>query len=206
MKDRKLAVEMRLARIVMFTVVVVAALVVPACAPHGREESQDSAADATTATITWSFDSDCTQCHSSECSTDNALMAVHTKQGSECQSCHTDEDALSAAHEGATEAPDTTQLRSIKKNMGSLAETCLSCHGSYEELAKRTTECTAVVDSAGTVINPHALPSTKTHESEDVGECTNCHVVHGSSGDATDSCFKCHHTGTFSCGSCHEPM
>lgn len=80
---------------------------------------------------------------------------------------------------------------------------CFSCHDSYESLAAKTTEVTVLTDSAGTTVNPHALPASDDH---DRLTCIDCHSMHGAEGAdalAQNACVTCHHTGVYECGTCH---
>ena len=107
-----------------------------------------------------------------------------------CVACHDDEEALTQVHEGVT--ADDRMPRRLKK--AKIDETlCLSCHGSYEELAEATEDGTALTDTLGTTVNPHALPENDDHASLD---CLDCHTVHGGepgAAEAQDTCLSCHH-------------
>jgi formate-dependent nitrite reductase cytochrome c552 subunit len=83
---------------------------------------------------------------------------------------------------------------------------CLKCHGSYEELAKKT----ANYEYAGVRVNPHSRlvdPSSTDdpHNSPNAKpiECQDCHRMHEAS-PGIEYCFGCHHQKNFKkCTDCH---
>lgn len=175
----------------------------------------------------WSMDADCASCHAKEAQThvviegtadaakpaskDAAaseltaveadplpLAAVH--QAVPCTGCHSDEKALSTVHGGVT--ADSKLPKRLRKAKIDEA-LCLSCHGSYEDLAEKTADCTVLTDSTGTVVNPHDLPEGADHAKID---CLDCHAAHKAqevSETTLNTCTGCHHTGVFECGTCH---
>ena len=117
-----------------------------------------------------------------------------------CTSCHSDEEALEKVHDGVT-ADDRMPKRLRKAKIGE--ELCLSCHGSYEELAAATQEDQMLVDGVGKTVNPHDLPAVEDHQKIDCLDCHSMHKEQSSMATAMNTCTGCHHAGTFECGTCH---
>lgn len=182
------------------------ALSAAACAPKaadgdGKTSGKEDAGAAVA--VEWSPESDCAMCHTAEASSRedaSCLAATHT--ASKCIDCHAESDALAAEHEGAT-ADGRLPKRLTKTEVSQ--DTCLSCHDSYEALAEKTAAYQGLVDSEGTVVNPHALPASDNHA--DV-TCTNCHAVHVAGANPEEksksTCTSCHHADVFACGTCHN--
>ena len=88
------------------------------------------------------------------------------------------------------------------------AESCLGCHGPFEELAKRTA---AYVTDHGEKVNPHMYVP---HDSKKITACNNCHDAHPmpvtSPGNIAKAnvqyCYSaCHHENDFTpCVQCHK--
>ncbi|MEG0503212.1 MAG: cytochrome c3 family protein [Raoultibacter sp.] len=155
--------------------------------------------------VTWSADTDCATCHSTEdASMTNAAMgaAMHAKDAqATCMTCHTDEKKLATAHEGKT-ASDPSPKK-LKKTTVDVA-TCQSagCHDlSKEEMLALTASDTQLIDTNGTHVNPHDVIG-KTEGHADI-TCSNCHNMHTESTNPADSCITCHHSGVYECGTCH---
>lgn len=175
------------------------------CSPEQADRHQtDGGSEAASSAFAWSAASDCSTCHSVETASmeDPATAAfAHGEEGDACVTCHTDEAALSKAHEDAHEGstmPEHADATDVSES------TCLSCHGSYEDLAARTDGSDALVDTQGTVANPHALGDVADHESI---SCSDCHKMHASEPafqTAKDKCTTCHHQNVFECYTCHE--
>ncbi len=187
---------------------IVALGVLAACAPQQNDgsASEDASTESTQVAFTWSYDSTCTQCHEKEATSmdDTAcLAATHAAEGTTCATCHTDENGLASAHENAT--PDEAKKRATKLRSTTIDEgACLSCHGSYEELATKTADLTLLTDSEGTTVNPHAMPENEDHADTD---CASCHIMHSeepSTETAPEYCDSCHHAGVYSCHTCHD--
>lgn len=152
----------------------------------------------------WSMQSSCTTCHNTEEQSGqdtNTTYAAHYKM-LECTTCHTDDDGtLSRAHEGIDGKEPPTRLKRTEV----AASVCEGCH-SRDEIASATASLDVLKDDSGTVVNPHALPSTEGH----VGiTCESCHVMHDSSTNASqrapELCRSCHHAGVYvSCKNCHD--
>lgn len=179
-----------------------------ACAPQHNDGAGggEASAESTQVAFTWSYDSTCSQCHQKEDSSMNdaaCLAATHAAEGTTCATCHTDESGLASAHENAT--PDEARKRATKLRSTTIDEAaCLSCHGSYEELATKTADLALLTDSEGTTVNPHAMPENEDHASTD---CASCHVLHDSEPaeeSAPEYCESCHHAGVYSCHTCHD--
>ena len=126
------------------------------------------------------------------------LAAVH--QAVPCTGCHSDEKVLSTVHDGVT--ADSKLPKRLRKAKIDEA-LCLGCHGSYEDLAEKTADCTVLTDSAGTVVNPHDLPEGADHAKIDCLDCHSMHKEQSSMATAMNTCTGCHHAGTFECGTCH---
>ncbi|MEC4272176.1 cytochrome c3 family protein [Adlercreutzia sp. R25] len=178
-----------------------------ACAPKtlsttGSAEKGEEAAVGTV-TVEWSPESDCATCHTveEESRADaNCVASLHA--ATNCIDCHSDTDGLAKRHDGVT-SEDKMPKKLKKTNVDQ--EQCLSCHGSYEELAQKTMGYQGLVDEHGTVVNPHALPKSEDHSAI---ICGDCHKMHSSDGDiaqnALNKCSTCHHHNVFECGTCHS--
>ncbi len=196
---------------------------VVACALVGCLNS--AAAFAAEGGTTWSMDSSCGACHTKEAATQEAAIEekagpAEAKDGAiatdetvddttplaaahaalSCTSCHSDAKALEKVHDGAT-ADDRMPKRLRKAKIST--ELCISCHGSYEELAAATQEEQALTDGVGRTVNPHDLPAVEEHEKIDCLDCHSMHKEQSSTTAAMNTCTGCHHTGTFECGTCH---
>ena len=87
-------------------------------------------------------------------------------------------------------------------------ESCLGCHGPFEQLAKRTA---AYVTDHGEKVNPHIYVP---HNSTKITTCDSCHTAHplpvskpGSIAKANlQYCYSaCHHENDFTpCVKCHK--
>ena len=85
------------------------------------------------------------------------------------------------------------------------SEFCIRCHGPLEVVAKRTEGERGLKDTAGRVVNPHALPDRIDHAK--LKDCGICHREHKKQPDVMRSCTGCHHTTRFeSCSQaqCHS--
>ena len=184
-------------------------LVMGGCSSTGDESSDETEeaeeAEETTSAVAfeWTADADCSLCHSTELdSLSDSSCTASSHSSLECTTCHTDTEGLVTAHEDVT-MDDTDGAKRLKKTEVS-EETCLSCHGSYEELAELTADSTVLTDNNGTVVNPHDLPDVENHESI---TCTSCHEMHSGVSieeSAMDKCTDCHHSSVFECGTCHS--
>lgn len=166
-----------------------------ACAPAADKD----AANAAAVSVEWSPEVDCATCHATEtASRENANCLASLHAASNCVDCHTETDVLASEHEGVT-TEDRVAKRLTKTSVSQ--EYCLTCHGSYEALAEKTTY--RLVDTEGTAVNPHAIPVNDNHA--DV-TCTSCHSMHSEKSaedGATALCLGCHHAEVFACGTCH---
>ena len=118
-----------------------------------------------------------------------------------CTSCHVKEDIMAKKHKGET--PESKLPKKLSSKDKVETETCLACHGSWEDLAEKTADCDVLTDTNGLVVNPHDL--VEGHE--DKLTCTSCHSVHEEDAeiakDAALACKSCHHSGVWECGTCH---
>ena len=127
---------------------------------------------------------------------------VNWTMDSDCSMCHTDEAALSTEH-ADVKFGDKAATKATVVTVD--PETCISCHGTMEEMAAKTADSTALTDDKGTTVNPHDDPSNEKHDANPA-TCTSCHNNHSKdqAKDAMKYCAQCHHRGTFECGTCHE--
>ncbi len=180
------------------------------CAPKTAAPADNGGNDAAAqeeVSITWSPTMDCAVCHE----TQNATMtdgvhdaSVHLTESPEitCVSCHTDEAGLSKAHEGKS-ATDTMPKELKKTKIDPAGCQASGCHDlSSDEMLALTADYTALVDSKGTMVNPHdVLNKTEGHSELD---CSSCHSMHGEEIAAEVTCVSCHHSGVYECNTCHE--
>lgn len=179
------------------------------CSPKQSDgASADSSASAQQqGDFTFSMDSDCMTCHETQAqaSADSNCFLVATDQHSSltCTSCHDDESGLTKAHDGVKYGDkEPKRLKSTTTD----SDECISCHGSYEELAAKTADSTVLTDSKGTTVNPHEVVGLNDKHSESI-ECTSCHQPHSgetAAEGASDTCLSCHHTGVYECYTCHD--
>ncbi len=196
-------------KVIIFTttslIAMALASAVTACSPQSASTSNDIATN-TESTYTWSINSDCTSCHV-DASQDGTACSAHLATGKvTCTDCHT-ADAITPVHENLTNAADAastaatlTQLSQTTVN----ASICESCHD-INEVAATTTNSTVLTDADGTVVNPHALPTTGPHTTDIT--CTDCHKQHSTTTldkSAQRECQSCHHTNVYQCGTCHS--
>ena len=74
----------------------------------------------------------------------------------------------------------------------------------WEALAELTDGSDVLVDSEGTVVNPHDLPTVSDHAAI---TCIDCHKVHAEADAAKTArslCRTCHHEDVFECYTCHD--
>ncbi|MEG1253341.1 MAG: cytochrome c3 family protein [Raoultibacter sp.] len=152
----------------------------------------------------WTMKSDCASCHTTESATmtDTSCPqgALHKEQT--CISCHTEEPILQTAHADVKlgdKAASKATVASVDP------QTCITCHGTMEEMAAKTLDSKALTDDKGLTVNPHARPAGERH-AETPAVCTDCHSAHSKTleKDAMKYCAQCHHRGVFECGTCHE--
>ena len=156
--------------------------------------------------VNWTMESDCATCHASEAESPSdpacTQAIAHEAEGITCMDCHTEEETLATAHADVKFGDKTTTKATVATVDPT---TCESCHGTLEEVAALTTGSTALTDSKGTTVNPHARPASEQHDANPM-TCTDCHNNHSDDlpKDAMSYCAQCHHRGTFECGTCHE--
>lgn len=176
----------------------------------GAAASTEASADAedpmANQPVNWTMESDCATCHTTEAAsaTDSACPqdVAHEAEGITCVQCHTDEAVLSTEHANVTYADKPASKATVDTVD---PQTCISCHGDLDEVAKLTADSTALTDDKGTTVNPHERPKGERHD-EVPATCTDCHNNHSKdlSKDAMKYCAQCHHRGVFECGTCHE--
>ena len=102
--------------------------------------------------VNWTKDSDCSMCHTVEAAsaTDASCpqASAHEAEGVTCVQCHTDEAALSTEH-ADVKFGDKAATKATVVTVD--PETCISCHGTMEEMAAKTADSTALTDDKGTV-------------------------------------------------------
>jgi len=84
-------------------------------------------------------------------------------------------------------------------------ETCLGCHGPFDELVSATANYPM---PSGEKTSPHRYVP---HKSKNIPECIKCHEAHpvpltskeGLPKPKTDYCYTCHHAGVLECRTCH---
>ena len=179
--------------------VVLLAATVTALSPAAFSQSPAAPQEPASGAHPWTPSADCSQCHAKYVASlkDETLLANnHAKSGfDKCSDCHSDDDALRAAHTSGSVPPVVIMARRYPK------EFCLRCHGTLADLATQTANSKVLTDIKGRTINPHALPDNPAHKK--AGECANCHRMHRPSMDAQAFCFGCHHTHEYACKSCH---
>ncbi|MDR1421867.1 MAG: cytochrome c3 family protein [Coriobacteriales bacterium] len=153
----------------------------------------------------WSEESNCTSCHGMEADSSSdsgsVFATIAQQSNATCSSCHSDEEGqMTAVHAdyAADTSPSSLKATTVARNV------CLSCHD-VEDLKARTASVTALMDTNGTVINPHDQPFNE-HHASDIS-CTSCHRIH-TAYDAAENvkkvCAGCHHAGVYeACSSCH---
>ena len=144
--------------------------------------------------VNWTMDSDCSMCHTVEAAsaTDASCpqASAHEAEGVTCVQCHTDEAVLSTEH-ADVKFGDKAATKATVVTVD--PETCISCHGTMEEMAAKTADSTALTDDKGTTVNPHDVPSNEKHE-ENPATCTDCHNNHSKDlpKDSMRYCAQCH--------------
>lgn len=179
-----------------------------ACAPPSKTSSDENDfrgndSDMQVVLASWSPEADCQACHEKEQESmgdAECLGFLHANET--CASCHSD-DGLVAVHQSSKGSTVATSLKKTEVD----EKTCTACHGSYEELVQETADYVELVDSRGTVVNPHAVAeSNERHISEGI-TCSDCHKMHSTVNVATQAknlCLSCHHSDVFECNTCHE--
>ena len=87
-----------------------------------------------------------------------------------CVQCHTDEAVLSTEH-ADVKFGDKAATKATVVTVD--PETCISCHGTMEEMAAKTADSTALTDDKGTTVNPHDVPSNEKHDANPAAEPSN---------------------------------
>lgn len=174
----------------------------PATSTAGTDDSAASSAEGAVA-VEWSPEADCATCHAiEEASRTDSSCVASLHAATNCIDCHADVEGLAKQHEGATSAD---KMPKKLKRTAVDQDKCLTCHGSYEELAEKTASYQGLADEHGTVANPHALPENDDHAEIVCGDCHKMRAGDSDAGqDATNTCLSCHHEGVFECGTCHS--
>ena len=183
-------------------------IVVTACAPQRASSgsadtsSEQQAGGNAQVSFTWSAESDCATCHTTEAdSLQNAACQISASHGAlACVACHDQED-LGSVHDGV-ELGESAKVKKLK-NTEVRDELCLSCHAD-DHTPEAIADDMMLVDDQGTTVNPHALPESASHATV---TCANCHTMHGDAPlleSASDACVDCHHQNVYECYTCHE--
>lgn len=195
--------------VLMVVMSVVSLVVIFGCAPKSDTEStqdmQETEESATAVIVEWSPESECAICHTTEeasYSITDCMAGVHTSQDMKCADCHNNIEGLTEAHKNVSS--DSTPATRLKRTTVS-NDTCTAagCHDDPQVRIDATASVTYVADSTGRVVNPHDLPENEQH---DKVLCVGCHKGHQAVGEEEyiDTCYECHHTKEFACGTCHE--
>lgn len=173
------------------------------CSPQVAQGGEGDDGASLNFQIEWTSESDCSICHESEgMSFSEAACLASLHESASCVDCH-NEGLLSEVHSdvwAADEAPTALQSTSVEDDQ------CLQCHDhdSREELAKKTSSFRGLVDTNGTVVNPHDIPGEEGHT--DI-KCMSCHKIHTSDSETLSDtralCQSCHHSNVFECYTCH---
>ncbi|MDR0499947.1 MAG: cytochrome c3 family protein [Coriobacteriales bacterium] len=160
--------------------------------------------DIVAASFSWSMQSDCATCHTSEASaaSDSKHVQAAAHEALKCVSCHEQEAVLTKSHDGVS----LTDKPATKPTVITVSEkTCIGCHGELADVAELTASSVALKDDQGKIVNPHQRPDGETH-SNNPATCTSCHNNHSETlaRDAKKYCASCHHRGIWQCGTCHE--
>ena len=136
------------------------------------------------------------QTHLDEVSNFASMHAADFSIG--CTDCHVDSEGLAKGHKKLNSGKEAKRLKKSEVE----STVCTSCH-QVDDLADATKDCQLLVDTNGTVVNPHALPQGEGHAEI---QCTDCHQVHSGESikeSATSTCLQCHHAGVYECNTCH---
>lgn len=194
-------------QVLIVAAVAICVVALAGCQPKSADsshsaESASAAEDTTPIQVAWTPDSDCSSCHSVEdLSMSDTSCAASQHSVETCMTCHDDEEALAGAHEGSEGKKPPVKLKKTEV----ADDVCLSCHGSYEELAEKTADLTLLTDENGKVVNPHEVKElTESHEPTVCGDCHKLHSPDASSVVAPEFCLSCHHENVYECGTCHD--
>ena len=137
-------------------------------------------------------------------SADEELAALHPAVG--CTSCHEVDEWLEKAHKDyltSTKVPKKLKYTSVGNDV------CLACHGSWEELAEKTSDVDACTDVLGMTVNPHGASASHTADDGHLN-CVLCHKGHDEQTKAdldeaaSKACITCHHNNEYmACTECH---
>ncbi|MDR3052678.1 MAG: cytochrome c3 family protein, partial [Coriobacteriales bacterium] len=181
-------------RFIILAVVCAIVTLLAACAPTTTMPATDTPSASTDGTqvVTWTPDSDCSICHANKSSSladPAALAGFHTiSAAANCATCHADTDALTTLHADANGKRPPKKLK-----LTGVDSQCSTCH-KQADLIERTADSKMLADKDGKTINPHAVPSSDSH---DKLTCNSCHVAHDArvavTAKAEETCFNCHH-------------
>lgn len=171
---------------------------------HDSEEKESEENIPETSAIEWSDDIECARCHTTEQeSLSDQTKGAATHQAlaqTNCTVCHANKESLTRVHlETSPDSPAPKNLRDT--SVGN--ETCKSakCHNDQEFLIESTKNYSGLVDSRGTIVNPHNVIGLTAGHADIT--CADCHSMHGKTLVAEELCVSCHHSGVYECNTCH---
>ncbi|BAK45489.1 hypothetical protein [Eggerthella sp. YY7918] len=149
-------------------------------------------------------DLNCAGCHENEAVSAEAgdcLYGIEDHADADCVECHEVTSELKRAH--SSFSPGATMRGELRRTSVANQSCMTECHED-ENLVALTASNTVLVDSEGTVVNPHEVMSIGTGHSEIT--CGSCHSWH--SNESTEEtakalCISCHHENVYECGTCH---
>lgn len=173
--------------------------------PGGGETAADGASKtmASDQAFTWADDADCSLCHAAQSSslTDSTCQIAANHAGLECVQCHADDDELVAVHDGLALA-ETKGAKKLSRTEVN-EDACVACHADAGT-SEAAVNSVALTDDRGTIVNPHDLPESESH---DTLTCGSCHAMHDKKPleeTASEACAQCHHQDVYECYTCHE--
>lgn len=165
----------------------------------GQEKASTDATEDGSSTVAWTIDSDCTACHLANQIAEDGTHGAHSSLT--CITCHEASSELEKAHEKATMVEEADVKRLRKTTVAK--EACLSCHAE-DYVPGKTSEITALTDTAGTTVNPHDLPDGEQHDGIVCADCHGMHDNETAEEKAPQVCLSCHHQNEYTCHTCHE--
>ena len=176
----------------------------------GTADASTAPAEPDPELVAWAEGSDCLSCHTREADgadSQDCLFGKHAFATTlDCIDCHTDIQLVDL-HKNAKDGK--RMPKRLKKTSVSDA-VCSTCHAT-DDLIEVTKDSTVLIDTSGTVVNPHAQLTDELHAKggstgANVG-CFSCHSVHKEATvekTAVAYCKNCHHAGVYACYTCHE--
>ena len=118
-----------------------------------------------------------------------------------CLTCHQVTDGVVPADAWAAEeaGEKPAEAQEEEASQESSSELAIPAYSSTA-----TADIDYLVDSKGTMVNPHDLPVNKSHATL---SCASCHTMHDDTTieeTAVKACIKCHHDNVYECFTCHD--